>query len=225
MLFCATQLLSFVAGSLLIGFLHHLHVLGFRRDDDFGVIILGTMCFQGATWVLIPLFLRWHDRSWRDAFGIRGWNIVRSFAYAVIALVVVLPAALWLQGKAVELMEHFGWQPAVEEAVQLVTSVDSLPMKIYLGLFAVVMAPVAEEFIFRGVLYPFVKDLGFPRLAFFGTAALFALIHANAAAFVPLFVLALAFTWLYERTDSLLAPILAHSLFNSANLVILSLLK
>ena len=38
---------------------------------------------------------------------------------------------------------------------------------------------------------------------------------------MPLFVLALALTWLYEKTDNLLAPIAAHSLFNAANLVVL----
>ena len=43
----------------------------------------------------------------------------------------------------------------------------------------------------------------------------------NAPTFVPLFVLALALTWLYEKTDNLLAPITAHSLFNAANLVVL----
>jgi hypothetical protein len=69
--------------------------------------------------------------------------------------------------------------------------------------------------------FPFVKQLGWPKLAWFGTSALFALIHADAAIFVPLFVLALALTWLYEFTDNLLAPIVAHSLFNAANLVVL----
>ena len=83
------------------------------------------------------------------------------------------------------------------------------------------LAPVAEEFIFRGMLYPFVKQLGWPRLALFGTSFVFAAIHMDAAIFVPLFVLALALTWLYEFTDNLLAPIAAHSLFNTANLVIL----
>jgi membrane protease YdiL (CAAX protease family) len=86
-----------------------------------------------------------------------------------------------------------------------------------------VLAPVAEEFIFRGTLYPFIKQLGWPKLALVGVSFLFALIHLNAPTFVPLFVLALAFTWLYEKTDCLLAPIAAHSLFNTANLVILFL--
>jgi membrane protease YdiL (CAAX protease family) len=35
--------------------------------------------------------------------------------------------------------------------------------------------------------------------------------------FLPLVVLAVALTWLYEATNNLLAPILAHSLFNMAN--------
>ncbi len=92
---------------------------------------------------------------------------------------------------------------------------------VYLGVFAVVIAPVAEEFIFRGMLFPFVKQLGFPKLAWFGVSALFALIHLNAPTFVPLFVFALALTWLYEWTDNLLAPITAHALFNAANFAVL----
>ena len=83
------------------------------------------------------------------------------------------------------------------------------------------IAPVAEEFIFRGMLFPFIRQLGYPKLAWFGVSFLFALIHTNVPTFVPLFVLALALTWLYERTDNLLAPITAHALFNAANYIVL----
>gem|GEM_PF-4763486 len=38
---------------------------------------------------------------------------------------------------------------------------------------------------------------------------------------LPLFVFALALTWLYEKTDNLLAPITAHALFNAGNLLLL----
>jgi membrane protease YdiL (CAAX protease family) len=38
--------------------------------------------------------------------------------------------------------------------------------------------------------------------------------------FLPLTLLALALTWLYERTNNLLAPILAHSLFNGVNFLL-----
>ena len=95
--------------------------------------------------------------------------------------------------------------------MKLLTDAKSVWTVVYLGVFAVVLAPVAEEFIFRGMLFPFVKQLGCPKLAWFGVSFLFALIHMNAATFLPLFVLALALTWLYEQTDNLLAPIIAHA--------------
>jgi membrane protease YdiL (CAAX protease family) len=50
---------------------------------------------------------------------------------------------------------------------------------------------------------------------------LFALIHLSAPNFLALFALALALTWLYEKTEGLLAPVMAHGLFNAANLVLL----
>ena len=58
----------------------------------------------------------------------------------------------------------------------------------------------------------------------FGVSAIFAGIHFDAGTFAPLFALALVLTWLYEKTDCLLAPITAHSLFNGTNLVALHFL-
>jgi hypothetical protein len=133
--------------------------------------------------------------------------------------------ALGLQQVSAVVLTKLGWPPEDQMAVTLLANTKSWWMRIYLGVFAVALAPVAEEFIFRGMLYPFVKQLGWPRLAWIGVSFAFALIHDDAATFVPLFVLALALTWLYERTDNLLAPITAHSLFNAANLVILALVK
>ena len=47
----------------------------------------------------------------------------------------------------------------------------------------------------------------------------------NAATFLPLAVLALLLTMLYERTDNLLAPISAHALFNALNFATLFLVE
>ena len=128
---------------------------------------------------------------------------------------------LLLQWVSVSVLEKLGLPPENQAAVKLLTDAKSVWTIVYLGVFAIVIAPVAEEFIFRGMLFPFVKQLGFPKLAWFGVSALFALIHLNVPTFVPLFALALALTWLYERTDNLLAPITAHALFNAANFVVL----
>jgi membrane protease YdiL (CAAX protease family) len=221
--FCAAQCACFCLSVLAAGLLHKVGVNGFERDDDFGNILLGTLGFQGATWILIPIFLRAHQMRPGDALGFRKPDWFRALSWAVAVLAVILPVALLLENGSALALEKIGWQPEAQDAVKLFSGAKLWPTGIYLGIFAVIIAPVAEEFIFRGMLYPFVKQLGFPKLAFFGTSLLFALIHLDAMIFIPLFALALALTWLYEKTDNLLAPIVAHSLFNAANLVILSL--
>ena len=221
--FGAAQVLCFGIGIFAAALLHTAGIHGFKHETDFGNILLATLSFQGATWVLIPVLLRQHQIHWRDAFGLRKVDFFQVLGWAMAALVVVLPVVLALNYLSETALEKAGWQPKSQVAVELLMGAPLWPTGIYIGFFAVVLAPVAEEFIFRGVLFPFVKQLGWPKLAWFGVSLLFALIHGSAAIFIPLFVLALALTWLYEKTGSLLAPIVVHSLFNAANLVIFCL--
>jgi hypothetical protein len=217
---CVAQIVCLCLGVATVGVLHKLGIHGFLRDESFGSIVVGTLCFQGAAWSLILFFLRKHEVGWREAFGFRGPKI-RHPIRLTIGFIIVFAVVLLLQWTSVSALEKLGLSPESQSAVKLVTDAKSLWTIIYLGVFAVVLAPVAEEFIFRGMLFPFVKQLGFPRLAWFGVSFLFAVIHLNLPTLVPLFVLALALTWLYDRTDNLLVPIIAHALFNAANFAML----
>ncbi|MGO9588007.1 MAG: lysostaphin resistance A-like protein [Limisphaerales bacterium] len=221
LLFCGAQLFCFCLAVIIADLLQKAGIAAFRPPDGFGAVLLGTLGFQGAAWLLILFFLRQHQAGWREAFGFRGPQLPRALLLAVPAVIILLPVALGLQQVSAVVLTKLGWQPEDQIAVTLLANTKSWWMRVYLGAFAVVLAPVAEEFIFRGMLYPFVKQLGWPRLAWVGVSFAFALIHDDAATFVPLLVLALALTWLYEKTDNLLAPIAAHSLFNAANLVLL----
>jgi len=223
MLFIAAQFLCFSFGLVAIGLLHKLGISGFSHDEDFGNVLLATLSFQGATWILIPIFLRQHQVRWRIAFGFQKSYFFSALFWTVAVVIVILPVALELQRVSVFVLEKIGWPVEDQAAVLLFAGAKTVWLKIYLGAFAVVIAPVAEEFIFRGMLFPFVKQLGYPKSAWLGVSALFALIHFDAETFVPLFAFALALTWLYEKTDNLFAPIAAHSLFNAANLVLLCL--
>jgi hypothetical protein len=158
---------------------------------------------------------------WRDAFGFGEAGWWRVLLAALLAVLIILPVAWNLQVLSALALEKIGFTPEDQTAVKLLSGATTPAMQIYLAAFTIVIAPVAEEFIFRGVLYPFVKQLGYPRMAWLGVNFLFALIHMDIAILVPLFVLALALTLLYELTDNLLAPIVAHSLFNTANLLVL----
>ncbi len=208
-------------GVMTAGLLRQFGVAAFKLPDSFANILLATLSFQGVTWLLIFNFLKQHEVNWRDAFGLRNPKLDKSILLAVIVLALVLPVILQLEQYSVRVLQIIGWPLEDERAVALIVNAKSAWLQGYLAFFAIVLAPVAEEFMFRGVLFPFIKQLGYPKLAWFGVSFLFALIHVNAPTLVPLFVFALVLTWLYQKTDCLLAPIAAHSLFNTANLVIL----
>ena len=203
------------------GLLRQAGAAAFKAPDSFANILVATLSFQGAAWILILIFLKQHEVNWRDAFGLRNANLKKSLLLAAGVLVLVLPVVLGLQHGSALALEKLGWPPEDQRAVELIAHAKSWWLRGYLAFFAMVLAPVAEEFIFRGVLFPFFKQLGWPKFAWLGISLIFAAIHVNAPSFVPLVALALVFTWLYEKTDCLLAPIAAHSLFNTANLVIL----
>lgn len=86
-----------------------------------------------------------------------------------------------------------------------------LPLLLVLGVFA---APVFEEIIFRGLVYTGLRR-SLPRASsILACALLFGVLHPPHA-FVPVFGMALVATALFERHRLLVAPILAHAVYNA----------
>ena len=77
--------------------------------------------------------------------------------------------------------------------------------------FAVLVAPVIEEILFRCLLYrAWERQWGW-IVSMLLTSALFGLYHPN---FIPAFASSVVYVCLYRRTGSLWAPVAAHSFFN-----------
>jgi membrane protease YdiL (CAAX protease family) len=95
-----------------------------------------------------------------------------------------------------------------------------------LGSFflAVLVAPVMEELVFRGLLLQGLRRHWPAAPAVLTTALLFALFHANPWQFMGPLLLGLFFGWLTVRSGSLWPAILAHALNNATALVTMHLL-
>lgn len=185
----------------------------------FLMFLVGNLTFQGAALLLIHWFLKQHEVGWREAFGWWDQNRFQALGLAVLTVAVALPTAMLLGKLSGDLMEWFRMDPEPQSAVKTLQSADSWGQRVYFGAMAILVAPVVEEFLFRGVLFPSIRQLGFPRIAFWGTSILFGAFHGSLVTMVPLTFLAVMLTGLYQRTGVLLAPILTHSLFNAANFV------
>lgn len=171
-----------------------------------------------AVALLFPL-LAAHRMTWRDAFGFgqRGW--LRMAATATILTLPALAMAWVLHLASGWLLDRFHVAHDTQAAVDAVRNA-SRPWELgLLFLFAAGTAPAIEELLFRGILWPLVRHRGWRFGGGVAVSLLFALIHFNLAALLPLAALGLFWTWLYEWTDDLAAPMLSHALFNGANFV------
>ena len=190
-------------------------------------MVVATLCFQGAGLFLIARFLREQQCSWKEGFGL--WNHPRqAVVLGFLAALIFLPVGWGLQRVAAWAMTHLphlNMEPKEQLPVRALRDSMSWGGRLTLGAAAVLLAPVTEEILFRGILYPAIKQYGYPRLAWWGTSLLFAAVHTNLVTFVPLAMLALLLTALYERTENLLAPIAAHVLFNALNFAELLVLQ
>ncbi|OUU86005.1 MAG: hypothetical protein CBC36_09775 [Verrucomicrobiaceae bacterium TMED76] len=105
----------------------------------------------------------------------------------------------------------------LQEIVQTLLTNDELSLKIAIIISAVVVAPLVEEIIFRGYIYPVLKRFTHPAFSCVMTSLLFAVIHTNVESLISLFFLAIVLTMFYEKTKSIWVPILMHSIFNGVN--------
>lgn len=87
--------------------------------------------------------------------------------------------------------------------------------KIILFFLISVVAPVVEEIIFRGYLYPVLKKYSGATAALITSSVLFSLVHLNMGLFIPITLMGILMAKLYDKTGSLWAPIIAHATNNA----------
>jgi len=102
-----------------------------------------------------------------------------------------------------------------QEVVELFDLSQPPALILTLVVVAVVLAPITEELLFRGIIYRFLKGRSSPRTAMILSSLLFSAMHFNVMVFIPLFLLGMLLCRSYEREHNLLAPIFFHALFNA----------
>lgn len=133
-----------------------------------------------------------------------GWGVLAWLMATLVAAAVVL------------LLERIGIEPEPQAAERAIAMLD--PWLVILAV--VILAPVAEEIFFRGVVFNALLREGGRRWAFIGSSVLFAIIHISLVALLPIFLLGLALAWIYRRTDNLLAPIAMHATVNGISVAL-----
>lgn len=215
-------LIGFVVSGLIQSLVMSGSDVGSRRAGAWKALVAGQVCLHGAVLAAVAVFLRNQGRGWIQAFGFSKGGSARAVGMGVLAGLAFLPAAYGLQWAIGAWLKTMGVDLPVQTAVGILTEAD-IWGRSAIFLTAAVGAPWVEEMLFRGVAYPFLRDLGWPRLAMWGTAVAFGIIHANRSVLVPLTAFGCLLGLLYQHSGNLLTPIAAHVTFNTAPFVLLAL--
>ncbi len=169
--------------------------------------------------ILAVLLVRKHNLA--ELFGLDRPHFARQLAWAVLFLVALYPI---IDATFRLVLLANGNRPPPQPIVEYAQGLENLREQILMILFAVMLAPITEELLFRGFLYPaFKRQLG-GITALVLSSVLFGFIHLHGPSFLPLTLFGVALAMSYEKTGSLLVPILMHSIFNAFNLAAMRLL-
>jgi membrane protease YdiL (CAAX protease family) len=153
--------------------------------------------------------------------GLRLKTAPKDLGLAFLTLLAVWPLVLAAMSLTILVTREVSgreYQVPQHEALKLITEYPALPLQVLLVVMAVVVAPIVEEMLFRGLFQTTIRSyLQRPWPAIVLTSILFASIHPYVSHWPSLFVLALGLGYAYERSGSLLRPIFMHALFNGIN--------
>lgn len=157
----------------------------------------------------------WHGESLFHAFHLRP-EVVAVTAGIAVGLLGWAPTAY-----LANLSSHL--YPPSPEYFEFLT--DNLPTTtggtVLAYLAVVIGAPVGEELIFRGILYRVARSRWTPMGAAVLTALFFGIMHMEPSNLFGLVGLGLLLAALYEWTGSLLAPMVAHGVYNAVSFTML----
>lgn len=89
------------------------------------------------------------------------------------------------------------------------------PGAVALVLHVALLAPIAEEIAFRGLIYRHLRRALVPWAAMVLSAAIFAVMHGSFGQSLWAFLLGWVAAFAYEQTRSMVTPVLIHGLFNA----------
>lgn len=156
-------------------------------------IIYQLLSFLVALFVLKKLNIEQYFQS----------NIHINYRIFFIVLIVMVA------GKVISL--HF-YKPSFPN--QITSLLINSPLLLFLfSLDFIILTPIIEEFIYRGILFSEINNnTSFP-LAIIASSIIWGLMHTSQ--FIGVFIFGILLAFLYERTKSLLSCIIVHSIVNT----------
>ena len=181
--------------------------------------LLANLLFTVAVVLFIVTFLQLRGFDLSSLGGLFKISFLRALSTGIVLLLAAYPLISLANAITQSL---FGSGSSKQSIVEMFSESRTIEQRIMIIVFAVAIAPVVEEFLFRFFLYGVFRRYLGRFLGITLSAVLFAAAHTHLPSFVPLFVLGSCFAIAYEWSGSILVAMTMHSLFNSVTLIVLA---
>lgn len=149
------------------------------------------------------------------ALGLSRDRLSRAISTGFRGYLVVFPWLLLLLFGVVALANALHVKPPFQPIHEMIFGENRPPVLGLTILLACVVGPLAEEALFRGVLYAALRQRTSRWTAMLVSGAFFSAVHTNVIGFLPILLLGCLLADQYERTGSLAGPIAIHVLHNT----------
>jgi membrane protease YdiL (CAAX protease family) len=187
-----------------------------ETDDRMNGFAMAVVVEGGLA--LVALALAWlFGVSVRDLIPPTGSPLVAAIFRGVVVALAMLVVFFWMVHSSRAALRELRQQ--VESLIGQMFPAGTVSQ---FGLVAL-LAGVGEELLFRGVIQTLLGQWTTPVAGLLITSILFALAHAlSKLYFLLALIIGLCFGWLVYRYNDLVAPMLAHSMYDFVALLYLS---
>jgi membrane protease YdiL (CAAX protease family) len=154
-------------------------------------------------------------------------DVLKDFFYAFVNLLTMWPLIMLAFAVTVYLGRFFygpDFQMQKHQALETISEHPQLLLRILVTVVAVLVAPVLEELLFRGLFQTAIRSVLYtkkhaPWLAIAISSGLFVMMHIDLSHWPALYVLGVGMGYSYEKSGSLFRPMFMHILFNATSVV------
>ncbi len=161
--------------------------------------------------IALPFILRYMTLP--PAKGALTWKNLGSIAACLVSLYLAT-AIMDIAGLDDFIVSELG-SPENQSLVDMIAEGDSTSLLLALSFSAIIIAPVTEEIAFRGFLYNILRQRCGIIAAAIASSLFFSVIHTSLVQEPALFIFGCLQCYLFEKTNSIIIPIIFHMCFNA----------
>jgi len=161
------------------------------------------------------LYIRRKYNAKASSLGLVKSNFLKNILTGILGYSSIIPATLGSLIIAGMVSYYFGYEREVNPLVSVYFMPSKPLVMFYLIFFICVIGPICEEIFFRGFLYKALRGKLNIGISIIAGSVIFSLLHVDPIGFVPIFILSIMLSYMYEKTGSLVVPITGHIIHNS----------